>query len=414
MEQSSNTEETAALFAARRLEVKVETDADSNPPPKKKRKLQAESDTVKSTDALAVAPGVATAVAVVSEVSLRVACLDGTTLDVTLPERGLVREVKRIAGQVRLACDLRLTALVIFFIDSHSDNLPSSYFCLDSQALPPPHPATFCSQLCDIDPSLIELFVDGKEDSLPDTGRLDELELGEGSVVFMIYRVGWRWETCGNHIALSDDGLVATKIGNESHGQLITGGSPMTEGRHYWEVEHVSGCQHVAVSIGVVRPGIHQDKYSEYLWGYDSICFMSGSAFISGAIMQLDGNSELSPARGCAQGGLEQGDRIGVLLDLDAGWMRFYRNGRRCGPGYTAGVTGPLLRASQLHYVGSTITVLPCAVAPEGAGGAGEFVDCAAYSHSLAELKDACRTRGLPVSGTKAVLAARLDVGQPQ
>ena len=77
MEQSSNTEETAALFAARRLEVKVETDADSNPPPKKKRKLQAESDTVKSTDALAVAPGVATAVAVVSEVSLRVACLDG-------------------------------------------------------------------------------------------------------------------------------------------------------------------------------------------------------------------------------------------------------------------------------------------------------------------------------------------------
>jgi hypothetical protein len=101
MEQSSNTEETAALFAARRLEVKVETDADSNPPPKKKRKLQAESDTVKSTDALAVAPGVATAVAVVSEVSLRVACLDGTTLDVTLPERGLVREVKRIVGQVR-------------------------------------------------------------------------------------------------------------------------------------------------------------------------------------------------------------------------------------------------------------------------------------------------------------------------
>jgi hypothetical protein len=31
------------------------------------------------------------------------------------------------------------------------------------------------------------------------------------------------------------------------------------------------------------------------------------------------------------------GDRIGVLLDLGAGWMRLYRNGKRCGPGFTAG-----------------------------------------------------------------------------
>ena len=32
---------------------------------------------------------------------LRVACMDGTTLDVTVPQRGLVREVKRSVGQVR-------------------------------------------------------------------------------------------------------------------------------------------------------------------------------------------------------------------------------------------------------------------------------------------------------------------------
>ena len=35
------------------------------------------------------------------EVSLRVACLDGTTLDLTVPQRELVREVKRTVGQVR-------------------------------------------------------------------------------------------------------------------------------------------------------------------------------------------------------------------------------------------------------------------------------------------------------------------------
>jgi hypothetical protein len=58
-----------------------------------------------------------------------------------------------------------------------------------------------------------------------------------------------------------------------------------------------------------------------------------------------------------------------VLLDLDAGWMRLYRNGKRCGPGFTEGVTGPLVRAAQLYDTGDKVTVLPGAAAPpEGAG----------------------------------------------
>ena len=62
-----------------------------------------------------------------------------------------------------------------------------------------------------MDPGLIELFVDGKEDGLPDSGRLDGLGLGEGSVVFMLQRLGWHWEACGSNMALSKDGLVATQ-----------------------------------------------------------------------------------------------------------------------------------------------------------------------------------------------------------
>ena len=91
------------------------------------------------------------------------------------------------------------------------------------------------AQSRDMDPSLIELFVDGKEDGLPDSGRLDGLGLGEGSVVFMLQRAGRRWMACGIDMALSEDGLVATV----KHGgwQLVTGGEPMTEGRHYGEVE---------------------------------------------------------------------------------------------------------------------------------------------------------------------------------
>jgi hypothetical protein len=244
-----------------------------------------------------------------------------------------------------------------------------------------------------LDPGLIELFVDGKEDGLPDAGRLDELGLGSGSVVFMLHRLGWRWDACGSAITLSEDGLVATR--NGSSYQLVTGGSPMTEGRHFWEVQ-VSGD---SVLVGAVRPGLDHDMC--YMFGNDAY-------FIYGPSGGLWGNGK-SNADG--QGKFAAGDRIGVLLDLDAGWMRFFRNGKRCGPGFTEGVTGPLVRAAQLLFTGDKVTVLPGAVAPEGAGEEGEFVDYA--SHSLAQLKNACRAKGLPVGGTKAVLRARLEAAPP-
>ena len=61
-------------------------------------------------------------------------------------------------------------------------------------------------QLHDMHPDLIELFVDGTEDALPDSGRLDGLGLGEGSVVFMLQRLGWCWTAGGSGITLSEDG----------------------------------------------------------------------------------------------------------------------------------------------------------------------------------------------------------------
>ena len=50
------------------------------------------------------------------------------------------------------------------------------------------------------------------------------------------------------------------------------------------------------------------------------------------------------------------------------------------------------------------LTVLPGAVAPPGAGDPPDY-----GTYSLAQLKDACRAKGLPVGGTKAVLRARLE-----
>ena len=208
-----------------------------------------------------------------------------------------------------------------------------------------------------MDPGLIELFVDGKEDGLPDAGRLDDLGLGSGSVVFMLFRLGWRWEESGSNIALSGEGLVATKTVQDSKYQLVTGGSLMTEGRHYWEVELTAGH---SIMVGAVRPGLDHDKSHDRTNDAYFFDWYDGSLF-------GNGKRNADP-----QGPFAEGDRIGVLLDLDAGWMRLYRNGKRCGPGFTEGVTGPLVRAVQFNHKGETLAVLPAAVAPEGAGAADE------------------------------------------
>jgi hypothetical protein len=208
-------------------------------------------------------------------------------------------------------------------------------------------------------PGLIELFVDGKEDGLPDSGRLDGLGLGEGSVVFLLQRLGWHWTACGKDVVLSGEGLVAT-VANQNGLQLATGGEPMTEGRHYWEVEMTKWVGNNSCMVGAVRPGLDHDEThlrtddNYFIDAYDGSLFGNGK----------DNADE--------QGKFAEGDRVGVLLDLDAGWLRFYRNGKRCGPGYTEGVTGPLLRAAHLCIMGDKVAVLPGAVAPEGAGATDE------------------------------------------
>ena len=87
-------EETASFFAARLTAGKGVTDGDkANPPSKKqkKRKLQADTEG---------ADGAAAVTGADQDITLRVACLDGSSLDLKVPPRELVREVKRAIGQV--------------------------------------------------------------------------------------------------------------------------------------------------------------------------------------------------------------------------------------------------------------------------------------------------------------------------
>ena len=87
--------DTSAFFAARLSTTAEHSDGESNPS-SKKRKLRGET-----ADHDPVAVVCEHCGGTVPQVSLRVASLDGVTLDVTVPQRGLVREVRRLAGQVR-------------------------------------------------------------------------------------------------------------------------------------------------------------------------------------------------------------------------------------------------------------------------------------------------------------------------
>jgi hypothetical protein len=83
-------EETAAFFAARLPEAKAAGGESDSPPPSKKRKKQVDSDELKLAGDDAS-----------EDITLRVACLDGSSLELTVPPRELVREVKKTIGQVR-------------------------------------------------------------------------------------------------------------------------------------------------------------------------------------------------------------------------------------------------------------------------------------------------------------------------
>ena len=70
----------------------------SSSPPSKKRKAGGDADESDSPAAEVICEHCGGAVPLIS---LRVACLDGSSLDLKVPPRELVREVKRAIGQVR-------------------------------------------------------------------------------------------------------------------------------------------------------------------------------------------------------------------------------------------------------------------------------------------------------------------------
>jgi hypothetical protein len=148
---------------------------------------------------------------------------------------------------------------------------------------------------------------------------------------------------------------VATQIADEEW-SLTTTETDITEGKHYWEVELLSK-RVMNIFIGISRPNLDPEGYYMESEGTDGW-------FMDAIVGSLCGNGK----QGYDEAGqYKQGDRVGVLLDLDNGSLRFFKNGVEHGPGYAAGsVAGSVVAAVQMYTKDTSVRLLPNAEAPAG------------------------------------------------
>jgi hypothetical protein len=195
------------------------------------------------------------------------------------------------------------------------------------------------------------------------------------------------WRTFAEgRVALSEEGAVATQIAEGFKFSLTTTGVELTEGKHYWEVELLSetGCGEIVdidcysfrslilcvlvldICIGISRPNLDPTGYfleADCAEGW----FMAARDATLCQPSAGGVGAEVAGGGGAVTGGGgELGDRVGVLLDLGDGSLRFFKNGAQHGPGYAEGsVTGPGVAAVQMFFRNDSVRLLPNAPQPE-------------------------------------------------
>jgi len=139
------------------------------------------------------------------------------------------------------------------------------------------------------------------------------------------------------NITLSENGAVATMSVDDWMTRAAASTAVMRSGRHFAQFTVVSGDD---MMFGVVRPGWDVEGGVNAL-DVDGHCFYGTH------------NGRRDPGYTDWEGmqGAEQGDRIGMLLDLDQGSMSICKNGERLGVMQAEGLTGPLCWAVSIIQV---------------------------------------------------------------
>jgi hypothetical protein len=175
-----------------------------------------------------------------------------------------------------------------------------------------------------------------------------------------------KWAKWGNGIHLAGPREVAANNVTTRY-QLITTGIEIggTNGRKtgYFEVELThdnTRYGEMAFNVGMYRPGLVHSSCNSYSKG--DAWHLSAH---SGGRRDYSGGGYVD-----RQGMLEEGDRVGVLVDLEekegrqGGSVRFFVNGVEFGSGFESGVAGPLVGGVRMFRRGQKVTLLPDARSP--------------------------------------------------
>ena len=146
----------------------------------------------------------------------------------------------------------------------------------------------------------------------------------------------WQFKTISSALSLVEDGKRVIRGSAGVHPGAIADGpgcSPLTEGRHDWEIQPVQGDPRCWWYIGVCSPGACAE--TGFRDRADTWVLQCGNRTLHCATCKGTGITDRSP--------LATGERIGLLLDLDAGGsLTVYRGGKPCGS-VAVGLIGPLL-----------------------------------------------------------------------
>ena len=179
--------------------------------------------------------------------------------------------------------------------------------------------------------------------------------LKEGDVIAMgVMPPPVKWREYLRCATVSEEGTLATQC--TSSGSLLHTAEALTEGRHYREMEIVKKGVRLPVVGWTCNHNIKPtgQYYRFWLKNHDA-CFIdaaNGGVFCHGELENNGGKR------------INEGDRVGILLDLDVAFIRFFKNGVEQGTGYSLGtVTGPVTLAMFLFEKGQ-VRLLPQATWP--------------------------------------------------
>ena len=167
----------------------------------------------------------------------------------------------------------------------------------------------------------------------------------------------WAWDVNSDLIkqgvfALSGiDGSIATKIDKHwSYHCTMTGPVMEGTGKHTISMKLGQGdAKHMLMMCGVARDGVACDKI--YARRANTEAWYMNR--YSGALW---GNGKADDDKA---GKLNEGQVLTMQVDLDAGTLKFWLDGKPHGPGWTSGVTGRLRWATSVFCKGNTVQIVP-------------------------------------------------------